>query len=192
MGVSCSIFINLITSGEGNAGFMEIGSFSSASKSSFSVLGYNHPGFGDSTGMPYPANNAAAIEAVIEYATHELGFLHSDIIIYSWSIGGFDACYAGIKYPNLKGLYLDATFDDVMPLADHIMPPALKTITHRTIRNIWNLDNLSYLKKFDGPVTILRRNRDEIMQSDPSNVSQNRANVLLSEFLRGGSRRFHS
>jgi len=113
---------------------MEIGSFSTVAKSSFSVLGYNHPGFGGSTGQPYPANNAAAIESVVEYATHELGFLHSDIIIYAWSIGGFDATYAGSKYPDLKGLYLDATVDDVMPLAEHVMPPAIKGVTTRTIR----------------------------------------------------------
>lgn len=174
----------LIITSEGNAGFMEVGSFSTVAKSSFSVLGYNHPGFGGSTGQPYPENNAAAIQSVVEYATHELGFLHSDIIIYAWSIGGFDAAYAGSKFPDLKGLYLDATFDDVMPLAEHVMPPAIKAITSRTIRNIWNLNNAEYLTKFNGPVTILRRNRDEIMQQDPRNVSQNRANTLLVEFLR--------
>ena len=127
--------------GEGNGGFMEVGSFGTISKSSFSVLGYNHPGFGGSTGQPYPDNNAAAIESVVEYATHELGFLHSDIIIYGWSIGGFDASYAGSKFPNLKGLYLDATFDDVMPLADIVMPPAIKAITSRTIRYYFNKFN---------------------------------------------------
>jgi len=34
----------LFITSEGNAGFMEIGSFATVSKSSFSVLGYNHPG----------------------------------------------------------------------------------------------------------------------------------------------------
>ena len=113
---------------------MEIGSFNTVAKSGFSVLGYNHPGFGGSTGMPYPANSAATIDSVIAYATHELGFLHSDIVIYAWSIGGFDATYAASKYSDLKGLYLDATFDDVMPLAENVMPPAIKPITERTIR----------------------------------------------------------
>ena len=50
-------------------------------------------------------------------------------------------------------------------------------------RNIWNLHNAEYLSNFDGPVTILRRNRDEIMQRDPSKVSQNRANNLLLYML---------
>ena len=113
---------------------MEIGSFSTVSKSSFSVLGYNHPGFGGSTGTPYPANSASTIYSVVQYAIHELGFLESDIIIYAWSIGGYDATVASSVFPNLKGLYLDATFDDVMPLAKHVMPPAIESITTKTIR----------------------------------------------------------
>lgn len=173
----------LFITSEGNAGFMEIGSFATVSKSSFSVLGYNHPGFGGSTGTPYPENDAAAIAAVIDYAKHELGFTESQIVVYAWSIGGFDATVAGSAYRELKGLYLDATFDDVMPLADNVMPKALAPITVKTIRSIWNLNNSHYLSKFPGPVTILRRNNDEIMQKNPRIVEDNRANQLLLDFL---------
>jgi len=173
----------LFITSEGNAGFMEIGSFATVSKSSFSVLGYNHPGFGGSTGTPYPENDAAAVAAVIDYAKHELGFTESQIVVYAWSIGGFDATVAGSAYKELKGLYLDATFDDVMPLADNVMPKALAPITVKTIRSIWNLNNSHYLSKFPGPVTILRRNNDEIMQKNPRIVEDNRANQLLLDFL---------
>jgi pimeloyl-ACP methyl ester carboxylesterase len=173
----------LFITSEGNAGFMEIGSFATVSKSSFSVLGYNHPGFGGSTGTPYQENDAAAVAAVIDYAKHELGFTESQIVVYAWSIGGFDATVAGSAYRELKGLYLDATFDDVMPLADNVMPKALAPITVKTIRSIWNLNNSHYLSKFPGPVTILRRNNDEIMQKNPRIVEDNRANQLLLDFL---------
>ena len=54
-----------VFSGEGNAGFLEVGSFTSVADSSYSVLGWNHPGFGASTGMPYPINDGAAILSVI-------------------------------------------------------------------------------------------------------------------------------
>ena len=37
---------------------MEVGSFTSVAKSQFSTLGWNHPGFGESTGKPYPQNDA--------------------------------------------------------------------------------------------------------------------------------------
>lgn len=91
-------------------------------------------GFGGSTGTPYPENDAAAVAAVIDYAKHELGFTESQIVVYAWSIGGFDATVAGSAYRELKGLYLDATFDDVLPLADNVMPKALAPITVKTIR----------------------------------------------------------
>ena len=41
----------------------------------------------------------------------------------------------------------------------------------------------SYLSLYNGPVTILRRNRDEIMQKNPQITLQNRANNLLIGFL---------
>ena len=72
--------------------------------------------------------------AVIDYAINQLGFDESDIVLYGWSIGGFSVVYGATHYSNLKGLYLDATFDDVMPLAEHVMPPMILPITTKTIR----------------------------------------------------------
>jgi len=40
----------LVISSEGNAGFYEIGVMSSPLEAGYSVLGWNHPGFGGSTG----------------------------------------------------------------------------------------------------------------------------------------------
>ena len=114
-------------------------------KAPFSVLGWNHPGFGDSTGMPYPVNDAAAITAVIEYAIKELGYAESEIVLYGWSIGGFSVSYGASKFLNLKGIYLDATFDDVMPLAEHVMPSAMLPITTKTIRLVFQLRSKCYV-----------------------------------------------
>ena len=114
-------------------------------KAPFSVLGWNHPGFGDSTGMPYPVNVKAAITAVIEYAIKELGYVESEIVLYGRSTGGFSVLYGASKFPNLKGIYLDATFDDVMPLAEHVMPPAILPITTKTIRLVFQLRSKCYV-----------------------------------------------
>ena len=124
----------LFITSEGNAGFMEVGSFTSVAKSRYSTLGWNHPGFGDSTGCPYPKRDGSAIVAVIEYAINELGFKENEIILYGWSIGGYSVVYGASVFTNLRGVYLDATFDDVMPLAEHVMPPAILPITTKTIR----------------------------------------------------------
>merc|ERR1711935_710973 len=114
---------------EGNAGFMEVGSFTSVMASQYSTLGWNHPGFGDSTGTPYPVNDGAAMVAVVEYAINQLGFDEKNVVLYGWSIGGYSVVFGARHFPNLRGVYLDATFDDVMPLAEHVMSPVILPIT---------------------------------------------------------------
>lgn len=39
--------------------------------------------------MPFPQNEANAMDVVIQFAIHKLGFQLSDIVVYAWSIGGF-------------------------------------------------------------------------------------------------------
>lgn len=46
-------------------------------------------------GVPFPQNEANAMDVVVQYAIHRLGFQPQDIIIYAWSIGGF----TGISLP---------------------------------------------------------------------------------------------
>lgn len=91
----------------------------------YSVLGWNHPGFGASQGLPYPENEANAIVAVIEFSIQVLGFAVEDIFIFSWSIGCYSASRAAAHYPNLGGVILDAPFDHVLPLAEVRMPTML-------------------------------------------------------------------
>lgn len=40
-------------------------------------------------GVPFPQNEANAMDVVVQFAVHRLGFQPQDIIIYAWSIGGF-------------------------------------------------------------------------------------------------------
>ena len=39
--------------------------------------------------MPFPQNEANAMDVVIQFAVHKLGFQLNDIVVYAWSIGGF-------------------------------------------------------------------------------------------------------
>lgn len=115
----------LIICSEGNAGFYEIGVVTSPLSAGYSVLGWNHPGFGDSTGSPYPQNEINAFDAVINFAVSRLDFRLEQIYIFAWSIGGFPAAWAASAYPELKGVILDASFDDILPLARARMMPLL-------------------------------------------------------------------
>lgn len=115
----------LVICSEGNAGFYEIGVMSTPLGGGYSVLGWNHPGFGGSTGLPYPQNDINAIDVVIQFAVERLGFSLDSIILFGWSIGGFSSSWAAMQYPDIGGVILDASFDDVMPLAEAKMPPAI-------------------------------------------------------------------
>ncbi|KAG2468868.1 ABHGA protein, partial [Polypterus senegalus] len=132
---------------EGNAGFYEIGCMNTPLEAGYSVLGWNHPGFAGSTGVPFPQNEANAMDVVMQYALNELGFQLDDIIIYAWSIGGFTATWAAMSYPEVSALVLDASFDDLLPLALKVMPESWRSLVTRTVRQYLNLNNAEQLCK---------------------------------------------
>ncbi|KAG7173269.1 phosphatidylserine lipase ABHD16A-like [Homarus americanus] len=174
----------LVVCCEGNAGFYEVGLMSTPLEAGFSVLGWNHPGFAASTGSPYPSQEQNAVDAVIQFAIHGLGFREEDIIIYGWSIGGYSSTWAAMNYPQIRGLVLDATFDDILPLALPRMPACMGSIVTTAIRNYLNLNPGDQLCLYSGPVTIIRRTRDEIITTDETQLSCNRSNDLLMKLVR--------
>lgn len=174
----------LVVCCEGNAGFYEYGIATTAIDSGFSVLGWNHPGFAGSTGVPFPDQEKNAMDVVMQFAIHKLGFTPENIIVYAWSIGAYSATWAAMNYPDIKGLILDATFDDVLPLATSKMPQSWEPIVKRTIRGYLNLNNLEQLNKYGGPVLLYRRTRDEIISTqETAQIQSNRGNDLLIGFL---------
>ena len=58
---------------------------------------------------------------------------------------------------------LDATFDDILPLAVKQMPEFLEPMVNITIRNHANLDVASQLIQYNGPIRLIRRSEDEII-----------------------------
>ncbi|XP_061475275.1 phosphatidylserine lipase ABHD16A [Rhineura floridana] len=169
---------------EGNAGFYEVGCLSTPLDAGYSVLGWNHPGFAGSTGIPLPQNEANAMDVVIQYALHRLGFLPEDIILYAWSIGGFTATWAAMSYPDISALILDASFDDLVPLALKVMPESWRGLVTRTVRQHLNLNNGEQLCRYQGPVLLVRRTKDEIITTTvPEDIMSNRGNDLLLKLL---------
>ncbi|EHB16065.1 Protein BAT5 [Heterocephalus glaber] len=148
---------------EGNAGFYEVGCISTPLDAGYSVLGWNHPGFAGSTGVPFPQNEANAMDVVVQFAIYRLGFQPQDIVIYAWSIGGFTATWAAMCYPDISAVVLDASFDDLVPLALKVMPDSWKALVTRTVRQHLNLNNAEQLCRYQGPVLLIRRTKDEII-----------------------------
>lgn len=182
---------NLTTNGktlvvccEGNAGFYEIGIMSTVLEGGYSVLGWNHPGFGGSTGTPYPDQEQNAIDIVMQFAINKLGFNSENILLFGWSIGGYSASWAAMNYPDVKGVVLDATFDDVLPLALNQMPVYLESIVKLAIREHANLHNYEQLSKYPGPILLIRRTDDEVISIKEGDLSSNRGNHLLVKLMR--------
>ncbi|XP_053102110.1 protein ABHD16B-like [Hemicordylus capensis] len=180
----------LVVCCEGNVSFYEWGCLFTPLRTGYSVLGWNHPGFAGSTGQPYPENDANAVDVVIQYATCRLGFRIQDVIVYGWSLGGYTATWAAMSYPLLGALVLDATFDDLLPLALNIMPKSWKTLVVRTVKKHFNLNVGEQLCKYRGPVLLIRRTKDEVittcslgLEDQTTNLKCNRANELLVQLL---------
>ncbi|XP_078271926.1 phosphatidylserine lipase ABHD16A isoform X2 [Rhinoraja longicauda] len=175
--------LKLVICCEGNAGFYEVGCVSTPLEAGFSVLGWNHPGFAGSTGVPFPQNEANAMDVVMQYALHRLKFTPATIIMYAWSIGGFTATWATMNYPEISALVLDASFDDLVPLALKVMPESCRGLVTRTVRDYLNLNNAEQLCKYQGPLVLIRRAKDEIITTIPDDIMSNRGNDLLLKLL---------
>ncbi|XP_061486211.1 protein ABHD16B-like [Rhineura floridana] len=180
----------LVVCCEGNVSFYQWGCLFTPLRTGYSVLGWNHPGFAGSTGQPYPENDANAVDVVIRYAMSRLGFRIQDIIVYGWSLGGYSATWAAMSYPSLGALVLDATFDDLLPLALNVMPKSWKKLVVRTVKEHFNLNVGEQLCKYLGPVLLIRRTKDEVITTCPfgledqiANLRCNRANELLVQLL---------
>ncbi|XP_008057960.1 protein ABHD16B [Carlito syrichta] len=182
--------LHLVICCEGNAGFYEMGCLAAPLEAGYSVLGWNHPGFGGSTGAPFPQHDANAMDVVVKYALHRLRFPPAHVVIYGWSIGGFTATWATMTYPALGALILDASFDDLVPLALKVMPHSWKGMVVRTVREHFNLNVAEQLCRYSGPVLLLRRTQDHVVNTSghlpplpPSDVEGNRGNELLLRLL---------
>lgn len=174
----------LVVCCEGNAGFYEIGVMGTPIEAGYSVLGWNHPGFAGSTGEPYPDQEQNAIDIVMQFAINKLGFKVENIILFGWSIGGFSASWAAMNYPDVKGIILDASFDDILPLALNQMPSWWESLVKLAVREHVNLNNYEQLVKYPGPMLLIRRTDDEVICLGEGDLSTNRGNNLLVKMMR--------
>ncbi|EFN89228.1 Protein BAT5 [Harpegnathos saltator] len=173
----------LVITCEGNCGFYETGIISTPLNKGYSVLGWNHPGFGGSTGAPYPDQEESAIDCIMRFAIERLEFPERQIILYGWSIGGYTATWAAMNYPSIQSLILDASFDDVLPLAIKTMPPYFEGVVRSIIRDYFNLNIAEQLNRYNGTVLLVRRTEDEVVCIPSNTLAGNRGNMLLTKLL---------
>ncbi|XP_046844487.1 phosphatidylserine lipase ABHD16A-like isoform X2 [Xenia sp. Carnegie-2017] len=174
----------LVIGCEGNAAFYEVGTIETPLNDGYSVLGWNHPGFAGSSGLPYPIAEQNAIDVVMKYAMNRLGFPVENIVLFAWSIGGYSSSWLAMMYPDVKALILDATFDRITPLAVERMPEIMTSFTQSVVHDYFPLYNDEHVKRYSGPILLYRRTRDEIISTVPYDIKTNRGNFLLVELLK--------
>ncbi|KAH9281256.1 Abhydrolase domain-containing protein 16A [Echinococcus granulosus] len=170
---------------EGNAGFAEIGISGVPLSAGFSILAWNHPGFGSSMGMPFPEQEMNAAEAVVLFAIHHLHFEPADIRLFGWSIGGFSATWAAMQLPSVGGLILDATFDALDELSRNALPFIGESVPVAMVQSFFNLNNVAQITEYPGPIRIIRRSNDEVISTDADEQRlSNRGNYLVFGLLK--------
>ena len=169
----------------GNLSFQELGGMNHWLRKGYAALGWNHCGYGYSSGSPTGRQEKEAILTIVSYAVQVLGYPLERIILHGNSIGGFTACYAAAAFPNIHGLLLEATFDDINSLVPALVPCCLPHgLIKHALRYCYDLNIISYLKMYKGPVTLIRKTDDTLMRSEIDEVSTNRANFLLLELIK--------
>ncbi|KAA3678954.1 uncharacterized protein DEA37_0004239 [Paragonimus westermani] len=170
---------------EGNGGYPEIGTSLVPLDLGYSILAWNHPGFGSSTGLPFPDKVQNSIEAVLLFAVHQLHFPLDQIYLFGWSIGGYTASWAAMNHPEIGGLILDATFDDLDELAKNVVPEVFYPLVLGAMRNHLDLNNLAHVTAYDGPIRFIRRGEDEVISTSiPPSRASNRGNMLFVGLLK--------
>ncbi|XP_055340634.1 phosphatidylserine lipase ABHD16A-like [Paramacrobiotus metropolitanus] len=173
----------LVVCCEGNCGFYEVGNMFTAIAAGFSAVGYNLPGFCRSTGHPEPSQIRYAVDAVMQYAISCLKFPEKNILILGYSIGGYPAAWAASQYPSIRGLILDASFDQALPLVLLHTENKMEDILRKILKEDLNINLVELLSNYHGPVTIIRRSQDQIVGVNRQEGYVNHTNLLLKNFL---------
>ena len=103
--------------------------------------------------------------------------------MFAWSIGGYPASYAAMMYPSMKGLILDATFDNITELALNRMPGFAEGLVRKIVRNYLDLNVARHCVSYPGPIRLIRRQREEIITVESGIPETNRGNYLLLSIL---------
>jgi pimeloyl-ACP methyl ester carboxylesterase len=117
-------------------------------KLGISVLAYDYPGYGTSSGQPSENGCYAAIEAAYKYATETLGYQPGQITLYGRSLGSGPSSWLAEREP-VSGLIFDGAF----------------TSTFRVMTGIkllpWDkFDNYARLPNINSPILIIHGTHD--------------------------------
>ncbi len=116
-----------------------------------SIIAYDYPGYGSSSGAPSERSVYAAVDAVYEHATTHLGFPPERVLLYGRSLGSGPSCWIAERYP-VGGLILEGAFASTFRVMTHV-----KLLP-------WDIfDNLARMPHIECPVLILHGKQDQVI-----------------------------
>ena len=95
----------------------------------------------------------------------------------------FFSSFLAMNYPNIKGVIIDASFDELLPLAVPRMPNFLAPLVSYSVKKFVTLNVAEQLKNYPGPVQLIRRTMDEMISTEMDSLISNRGNNLLVKLL---------
>ncbi len=117
-------------------------------KQGISVLAYEYPGYGTSTGSPSENGTYAAIKAAYTHATGQLGYQPEQITLYGRSLGSGPSTWLAEQEP-VAGLILDGAFSSTFRVMTEI-----KLL-------LWDrFDNYARLPHIQCPVLVIHGTHD--------------------------------
>ncbi|MFT4901532.1 MAG: pimeloyl-ACP methyl ester carboxylesterase [Lentimonas sp.] len=116
-----------------------------------SILAYDYPGYGTSSGTASEASVYAAADAVYHYATETLGYAPEAITLYGCSLGSGPACWLAERYP-VGRLILEGAYSSTF-----------RVMTHVKLLPWDKFDNLSRLPAIQCPVLLIHAMQDEVI-----------------------------
>mgnify|MGYP001795395192 CR=1 FL=1 len=117
----------------------------------FSVMTYDYPGYGHSTGNPTEQNSYLAIEAAYDYLTTELELLPENIIVQGQSVGGGPSTHLAASKP-VAGLVLESSF-----------ATAFQVVVPFRIMPFEKFPNIRHIDDIDCPLLLLHGTHDTII-----------------------------
>ena len=117
----------------------------------FSVMTYDYPGYGHSTGNPTEQNSYLAIEAAYDYLTTELELSPDSIIVQGQSVGGGPSTYLAASKP-VAGLVLESSF-----------ATAFQVVVPFRIMPFEKFPNIRHIDDIDCPLLLLHGTNDTII-----------------------------
>ena len=174
----------LVVLSKGNYSFYESRGIAQWLLKGYAVVGWNHCGCGYSSGSPTGRQEKEAILTLVSYSVQVLGYPLERIFMHGNSIGGFTASYAVAAFPNIGGILLEATFDDICCLVPALVPSYFpRRLVQCFLRYCYDLNTIRYLRGYRGPVTLVRKTDDILMRSKADEIGSNRANFILIELI---------